>query len=194
MANGLNLVLIPIHANVSAQAHCPAHARGRPGISRVFPGALKVPLIFSYTETKWRKATRMIGLRALQATIVVLYLLSDTCAKSVCSDKEDFHLVQFKVPGENEVRPGQKLIFVCDGPSNRVMDVIDIDTKGSVNHANNSVYLPQGCEISESTSPCYMIVSMSANETDGNSYQCRSTNRSDITDKEYSEIRNLTGE
>ncbi|CAI8046191.1 hypothetical protein GBAR_LOCUS25526 [Geodia barretti] len=136
----------------------------------------------------------MIGLRALQATIVVLYLLSDTCAKSVCSDREDFHLVQFKVPGENEVRPGQKLIFVCDGPSNRVMDVIDIDTKGSVNHANNSVHLPQGCEISESTSPCYMIVSMSANETDGNSYQCRSTNRSDITDKEYSEIRNLTGE
>ena len=162
----------------------------------VFPGGFnkKVPLICSYTETKWRKATRMIGLRALQATIVVLYLLSDTCAKSVCSDKEDFHLVKFKVPGENEVRPGQKLIFVCDGPSNRVMDVIDIDTKGSVNHANNSVHLPQGCEISESTSPCYMIVSMSANETDGNSYQCRSTNRSDITDKEYSEIRNLTGE
>ena len=140
------------------------------------------------------KATRMIGLRALQATIVVLYLLSDTCAKSVCSDKEDFHLVQFNVLGENKVtKPGHKLIFVCDGPSNHLMDVIDVETKSPVNNLNNAMYLPEGCERSENTS-CYFIVTMSANETDGKRYRCRSTNHTKSEVIGYSETRNITGE
>ena len=104
----------------------------------------------------------------LQATIVVLYLLSDTCAKSVCSDDDDFRLVQFKVPGKNKVTiPGQQLVFVCDGPSNHFMDVIDVETNELVTDNN---FLPHGCDISNSTSQCYLIAIMSANDTDSNRY------------------------